>query len=189
VVFDLGRGGDPWARPDAGFGHAACRATETLGAGATTPVPEGRVGAGTGCRVAAGTAPGGLGVQGGSVPGTTHHVGALVVANAAGTPEGLAPVVPGVDVEPAGPGLLNTTLAVVVTDAVLDVAAAHRLAHAAHAGLARAVDPSHTLVDGDVVFALATGAGTAPVDVRARVALETAAAAALRQAFARAVAG
>jgi L-aminopeptidase/D-esterase-like protein len=212
VVFDLGRGGDHRARPDAAFGRAACEATEDLvaedlatedlelGAGSgpgaaadaaarPVPVPEGRVGAGTGCRVAAGTAPGGVGVHGGGVPGTTHQVAALVVANAAGTPAGFAPVIAGTTVEPAGPSLLNTTLAVVVTDAVLDVAEATRLAHAAQAGLARAVDPSHTLVDGDVVLALATRTGTAPVDVRERVALETAAAAALTQAFARAVAG
>lgn len=192
VVFDLGRGGDHRARPDAAFGRAACEATEDLPDGAgeeAWPVPEGRVGAGTGCRVAAGTAPGGVGVHGGPVAGTTHRVAAVVVANAAGTPAGLAPVVAGTTVEPAGPSLLNTTLAVVVTDAVLDVAEATRLAHAAQAGLARAVDPSHTLVDGDVVFALATRTGTAPVDVRERVALETAAAAALTQAFARAVAG
>lgn len=195
VVFDLGRGGDARARPDAAFGLAACEATEDLSrrpdaaTAGTWPVPEGRVGAGTGCRVAAGTAPGGVGVHGGPVPGTPHQVAALVVANAAGTPAGLTPVVAGTTVEPAGPSLLNTTLAVVVTDAVLDVAEATRLAHAAHAGLARAVDPSHTLVDGDVVFALATRTGAVPVDVRERVALEAAAAAALTRAFARAVAG
>lgn len=52
----------------------------------------------------------------------------------------------------------NTTIAVVATDAVLTPAAAKRLAIAAHDGLARAVWPTHTPVDGDLVFALATGA-------------------------------
>jgi L-aminopeptidase/D-esterase-like protein len=47
-------------------------------------------------------------------------------------------------------------LCVVATNAVLDPAEAKRTASAAHAGLARALDPSHTLVDGDVVFCLAT---------------------------------
>ena len=196
VVFDLGRGGDPRARPDARFGEAACQATAGLppaGADGGPPAPEGRVGAGTGARVAAGGAPGGTGTSGGPVAGTAHAVGALVVANAAGTP--VAPGAP-----PTGPqdpstapaptaGLLNTTLVVVVTDAVLDVATARRLAQAAHAGLARAVDPSHTLVDGDVVFALATGTGSAVVDARDQVVLETAAAHAVTAAFARAVAG
>jgi L-aminopeptidase/D-esterase-like protein len=53
---------------------------------------------------------------------------------------------------------LNTTLVVVATNAVLDVAECKRTASAAHAGIARALNPSHTLADGDTVFALATGA-------------------------------
>ena len=52
---------------------------------------------------------------------------------------------------------LNTTLVVVATNAVLDVAECKRTASAAHAGLARALNPSHTLADGDTVFCLATG--------------------------------
>lgn len=58
---------------------------------------------------------------------------------------------------PARPGLA-TTLAIVATDAALDQAQATRLAIAAHDGFARALVPSHTLLDGDVVFAAATGA-------------------------------
>ncbi|WP_340289010.1 P1 family peptidase, partial [Aquipuribacter hungaricus] len=189
-------------------------------------------GAGTGARVAGGTAPGGVGVAGrtvvpvaggatGSATGTgttvpgpggtvagspapAHEgwsVAVLVVANAAGTPVGArtttggtttADETDGTDETTAAqalPGLLNTTLAVVVTDAALDPAAATRLAAAAHAGLARAVDPSHTLVDGDVVLALATGRVAAPTDVRDRVGLEAAAASLVTEAFARAVAG
>ncbi|WP_329182163.1 P1 family peptidase [Streptomyces sp. NBC_01477] len=52
---------------------------------------------------------------------------------------------------------LNTTLAVVATDAVLTRAQAHKLAGTAHDGLARAVRPVHLLSDGDTVFAMATG--------------------------------
>jgi L-aminopeptidase/D-esterase-like protein len=59
---------------------------------------------------------------------------------------------------PAGAPPLNTTLVVVATNAVLDKADCKRTASAAHAGLARALNPSHTLADGDTVFALATGA-------------------------------
>ena len=86
-------------------------------------------------------------------------VGALAVVNALGKP-----VSPGDSAEvlppdlPAGPTALNTTLAVVATNAVLDPAECKRTASAAHAGLARALSPSHTLADGDTVFALATGA-------------------------------
>jgi D-aminopeptidase len=52
----------------------------------------------------------------------------------------------------------NTTIAIVATDAALDKAALHRMAQAAHAGLARALVPSHTPMDGDLVFAVSTGA-------------------------------
>lgn len=53
---------------------------------------------------------------------------------------------------------LNTTLAVVATDAELGRAQAQKLAGTAHDGLARAVRPVHLMSDGDTVFALATGA-------------------------------
>ncbi|MEV2248295.1 P1 family peptidase, partial [Streptomyces sp. NPDC049970] len=53
---------------------------------------------------------------------------------------------------------LNTTLAVVATDAALSKAQAQKLAGTAHDGIARAVRPVHLLNDGDTVFALATGA-------------------------------
>ncbi|MEX0955830.1 MAG: P1 family peptidase [Rhizobiaceae bacterium] len=51
----------------------------------------------------------------------------------------------------------NTTLGVIATDAALSKADAKRLAMAAHDGFARAIWPSHTPADGDLVFALATG--------------------------------
>jgi len=56
----------------------------------------------------------------------------------------------------------NTTLAVVVTDAVLTKPQAKRLAMMAQTGFARAIYPVHAPLDGDVVFAAATGAK--PVD-------------------------
>ncbi len=52
----------------------------------------------------------------------------------------------------------NTTIAIVATDADLTQAEARRMAIAAHDGMARALVPSHTLMDGDLVFAAATGA-------------------------------
>ena len=51
----------------------------------------------------------------------------------------------------------NTTLAVVATDAKLTKAQCNRLAVMAQDGLARAIYPVHTPLDGDVVFAAATG--------------------------------
>ena len=50
-----------------------------------------------------------------------------------------------------------TTIAIVATDAALDPAQAQRMAVAAHDGMARALVPSHTPFDGDLVFAAATG--------------------------------
>ena len=51
----------------------------------------------------------------------------------------------------------STTIAVVVTDAVLTKAQAKRLAMIAQTGFARAIYPVHAPLDGDVVFAAATG--------------------------------
>ncbi|EUA50010.1 peptidase S58 family protein [Mycobacterium xenopi 3993] len=53
---------------------------------------------------------------------------------------------------------LNTAVAVIATDAALSPAACRQVASAAHDGLARSIRPAHTPVDGDMVFALATGA-------------------------------
>jgi len=53
-------------------------------------------------------------------------------------------------------------IAVLATDVPLDKAAAQRMAMIAHDGLARAIDPIHTLVDGDSIFALSTGAAGEP---------------------------
>ncbi|WP_394431639.1 P1 family peptidase [Streptomyces sp. SGAir0957] len=178
-VFDLGRGGDWRARPDAATGRAAVEA-----AAATeprSPVPEGNVGAGTGALV--GRLRGGIGTAS-AVLGSGITVSALVVANAAGSAfdpatgalygeffAGQGPVTyPSPEVhaaathrlsaaaakDPAPP--LNTTLAVVATDAELSRAQAQKMAGTAHDGIARAVRPVHLLNDGDTVFAVATGA-------------------------------
>jgi L-aminopeptidase/D-esterase-like protein len=73
---------------------------------------------------------------------------------------------------------------VVATNARLPREQAYRLAVMAHDGLARAVRPAHTPVDGDVLFALATGAQEAAVDV---IALGALAARAVERAIVRAV--
>ncbi|MGV9392630.1 P1 family peptidase [Streptomyces olivaceus] len=176
-VFDLGRGGDFRARPDAATGHAATEAAHASPPGER--VAEGCVGAGTGAVV--GTLKGGVGTAS-TVLDSGITVAALVVANAAGSvtdPEtgvlygelfrGGRVEYPAPDVHAAAerrlaavaarnaPPPLNTTLAVVATDADLSKAQAQKLAGTAHDGIARAVRPVHLLSDGDTVFALATG--------------------------------
>ena len=155
AIFDLGRGGDVKARPDAGMGYQAAAAAFSSGDHAV--VERGNVGAGTGALIARGQYKGGIGTSSITLDGGVV-VGAIAVVNALGSPvfgpAGLKP-----DVDPAvSPQGLNTTLVVIATNAVLDVAECKRTASAGHAGLARALDPSHTLADGDTVFALATGA-------------------------------
>jgi L-aminopeptidase/D-esterase-like protein len=181
-VFDLGRGGDFRARPDAAMGRAAVEAAAGSSAGAA--VAQGCVGAGTGAVV--GALKGGVGTAS-TVLGSGITVGALVVANAAGSamdPEtgvlygefwqGRRVGYPAAGVHEAArrrlaqaaarhtPPPLNTTLAVVATDAVLSKAQAQKVAGTAHDGIARAVRPVHLLNDGDTVFALATGARPLP---------------------------
>jgi L-aminopeptidase/D-esterase-like protein len=176
-VFDLGRGGDFRARPDAATGREAVTAAAASELGA--PVQEGCVGAGTGAAV--GSMKGGIG-SASAVLDSGVTVAALVVANAAGS--AVDPLTgalygellqgrmtyPAEEVHEAararlaetatknGAPPLNTTLAVVATDAELSKAQAQKLAGTAHDGIARAVRPVHLLNDGDTVFALATGA-------------------------------
>ena len=59
----------------------------------------------------------------------------------------------------------NTTIGVVATNARLDKAQARRVALMAHDGFARAIDPIHTMQDGDTIFCIATGAVDANLTV------------------------
>lgn len=173
VLFDLSIG-DPTARPDAEAGYRACQSA-TDG-----PVTEGSVGAGTGATVGKLLGPrfatkGGLGTASVKI-GKGIVVGAIVVVNAfgdvvdpdtgmilAGTRK---PVVGGFadtmkrmqsNLGQTILGFANTTLVVVATDAYLTKEAANKVAQMAHDGLARSIRPVHTMLDGDTVFALATG--------------------------------
>ena len=167
AIFDLGRGGDFSARPDAEMGYAAAAAAGSEEEG--HDVERGNVGAGTGAVVGRGKYKGGVGTASVTLDSGVV-VGALAVVNAlglpvaepvvsVGEPEGLlaGPADTGPDSRLVVPPALNTTLVVVATNAALDVAECKRTASAAHAGLARALNPSHTLADGDTVFCLATG--------------------------------
>jgi L-aminopeptidase/D-esterase-like protein len=176
-LFDLAVG-DASVRPDAGSGRAACDAApqELLGA----------VGAGTGCTIGNWRGPevtldGGL--VGAVQRRDDLVVAALVAVNPWGDvvgtgshhlphPELPHPEVPlvgdgagagGTDVGTSGAGSdvhdpagTNTTIGVVVTNAVLDKVGCHHVARAAHDGLARAITPPHSSVDGDAFVAAAT---------------------------------
>ncbi len=186
VLYDLAEGrADVW--PDAAAGYRACQAATA------EPVAEGRVGAGAGATVAKlggpGTAqPGGLGSYALPLP-AGGWVAALVAVNALGEivdPSDGRIVVGAPSV--SAPGAMpfagrNTTIGIVATDQVLNKAQCLRVAQMAHDGLARAIRPSHTLYDGDTLFAVSTGRG-APGDAQMIGAL---AAEAVSQAVLRAV--
>ncbi len=170
VIFDLSVG-DAKVRPDRQMGYQAClNATNE-------PVAMGNVGAGTGATV--GKAPGVTPSLGGVGSACKHLdtgliVSALIVVNALGnvvnptTGEIIAGGKENGDFVDITERLLdanivpgtNTTIGVVATNATLSGAEATRVAEMAHDGLARAVRPSHTMFDGDVLFTLATGAHT-----------------------------
>ncbi|MFJ6025917.1 P1 family peptidase [Pseudarthrobacter sp. NPDC092424] len=150
AIFDLGRGGDFSARPTPEMGYAAIVAAAAQEEG--REVARGNVGAGTGALIGRGKFKGGLGMASATLEDGII-VGALAVVNALGLPFRTTTLQP----DPGHGAPLNTTLVVVATNAVLDVAECKRTASASHAGLARALNPSHTLADGDTVFCLATG--------------------------------
>lgn len=200
VLFDLYLG-DPAIRPDAQAGYAAC---ET--ASRQKPA-EGNVGAGAGALVgkifgAERAMKGGIGSASVTVDGVT--VGALVACNAMGDvldPQ-TAQIIAGAR-SPDGRALLDTraallrgeppmrlaagsstTIGVIATDAVLAKSQANRLATVGHDGYARTINPAHTMLDGDALFALATGAAGKTLDM---MVLATMAAEAVAQAVVRGV--
>ena len=81
----------------------------------------------------------------------------------------------------------NTTIALVATDAALTKPQAKRLAVMAHDGLARAIYPAHTPLDGDIVFAASTGKRPLANPMHGLAELGTIAANVLARAVARAV--
>jgi D-aminopeptidase len=208
IVFDLINGGDKsWVHnPYADLGRAALAVAEA-------DFALGSVGGGTGAMAA--RQKGGLGSASVVLPdGTT--VGALVVANPLGSvttpgdrhfwaaPFEMGDEFGGLGPDPAGgysapdPSLkekamglhaaqgANTTIAIVATDAPLSKTQCHRLAVNSHDGMARAIVPSHTPLDGDLVFGVSTS-NAAPVDHATYAPIGAAAATCLSRAIARAV--
>jgi len=170
ILFDLANGGKKnWGEnPYKSLGREALStASEAFELGTT--------GAGSGATLA--DLKGGLG-SASLVLENGLSVGALVAVNAVGgvtTNDGHFWAAPwefngefggmgvGTDFDPGQPPRTKvnpgaaTTIAIIATDAVLDQAQATRLAVAAHDGMARAIHPSHTPFDGDLVFVAATG--------------------------------
>ena len=197
IIFDLAGGGtSEWdENPYPALGRAAYAARGS-------DMELGSVGAGTGATTAG--LKGGLGSASAVLPsGAT--VGALVAVNAVGQATvgegphfwaapfeqdnefgGLGPA-PGPAPSPRTKleSPANTTIAVVATDLALAKADAQRMATAAHDGIARAVVPAHSPLDGDLVFGTATGLREA--DEQDRLHLGHAAATCLARAIARAV--
>lgn len=176
ILFDLLNGGDKdWAEnPYPALGRAALRAageaftlgTAGAGTGATTAMLKGGLGSASqvlegGVTVGALVAVNALGAV--TTPGDRHFWAAPFEAGDEFGGLGPDPAPGRLDLrqsrkltEMAAQG--NTTIAVVATDAALTKAQAKRMATAAHDGMARAIVPSHTPMDGDLIFAAATGA-------------------------------
>jgi D-aminopeptidase len=201
IIFDLLNGGDKdWSgSPYPALGRAAlanCAPQFELGT------------AGAGYGATTGRLKGGLG-SASAVLQNGITLGALVVVNALGSATvgegphfwaapweldnefgglGLPGAFPGA-IEPAPSKRLGeaTTIAIIATDARLTQAQAQRLAVAAHDGMARALVPSHTPFDGDLVFAVSTGAREMPDPVADPFVLGHAAASVLARAIARGV--
>jgi D-aminopeptidase len=203
VLFDLRNGGDKnWGRfpPYRDLGYAAAAAagerfalgTAGAGFGATTFDLKGGLGS-----AFARTRDG-------------HGVGALVATNACGRATvgdgphfwaaafevdrefgglGLPATVPPAALVPVAKGRPgeNTTIALVATDAALTKAQTKQLAVMAQDGLARGIYPAHTTLDGDTVFAAATGRRTLSDPVNELTELGSVAANVLARAVARGV--
>ena len=172
ILFDLLSGGDKdWGRypPYRELGYAAAKS-----AGADFAL--GSVGAGVGAHTV--NLKGGMGSASAVVEGIT--IGVLAAVNAAGSVTigdsqyfwaapfeqnrefggmGLPAAIPdeALQARVKGSAGANTTLVVVATDAILSKAQAKRVAVMAQTGLARAIYPVHTPLDGDVLFVAATG--------------------------------
>ncbi|WP_299852472.1 P1 family peptidase [uncultured Roseovarius sp.] len=201
ILFDLLNGGDKtWdENPYKQLGQQALAAADTR-------FDLGTSGAGTGATTA--TLKGGLGSASLVLP-SGHMIGALVAVNALGSATvgdgphfwaapfeigtefgGLGPAhhFPGILVPPTKLAQhANTTIGIVATDATLTQAQCTRLATAAHDGFARALLPSHTPMDGDLIFAAATGAKPLTDPLSDTLMLGHAAATCMARAIARAI--
>ncbi len=206
ILFDLLNGGDkPWARTGGPSPYRELGAAAIANAGLDFAL--GSHGAGYGATTC--NLKGGIG-SASARAATGQMLGALVAVNAVGSatigdgphfwaapyeqqgefggrgwPQHIGPDDLAIRFK-GGPGQ-NTTIALIATDAVLTKAQCKRLALAAHDGLARSLRPAHAPLDGDIVFAAATGHAGAPSDAMALAELCATAADVLARAVARGV--
>lgn len=201
ILYDLDIG-DSKIRPNAEAGYKACADAKP------GPVEEGSIGAGAGATV--GKIGGGRRMKGGI--GTSSIklpnglvVGAIVAVNCVGdvidpktgkivagarTADGksflniMETYRSGRGSAPNTPPGQNTTIGIVATNARFDKTQMTKIAEMAHDGMARAINPTHTLSDGDTLFAMSTGASTTAANLTAIGAL---AAEAVSEAILRAV--
>ena len=183
VLYDLQVGNDSSIFPDANLGYSACISANN------SNTLEGNVGAGTGASIGklfgiqramkAGLGSTSLTVYN-ALLNTTVTVGAIVAVNAVGDVYKNGRLLAGARTAD-GTQLINTvemligngqnsfndlfpisstTLACVVTDAKLTKVQAKKVSQMAHDGFARAINPIHTMADGDIIFTLATGASS-----------------------------
>ncbi|MDH7799817.1 MULTISPECIES: P1 family peptidase [unclassified Beijerinckia] len=206
ILFDLLNGGDKnWPRmpPYWELGHAAAQAAARdfaigsagAGFGATTANLRGGLGSAS-CRTAGGFTVGALvaaNAIGSATIGSGPHFWAAPYEQneefgGLGLPQRIEPadldlVIKGA----AAPAPENTTIAIVATDALLTKGSARRLAVMAHDGMGRALRPSHAAMDGDLIFAAATGRAPKVPDARDHIEIGQAAADCLARAIARAI--
>ncbi len=184
VLFDLELG-DPKVYPNAESGYIACQAASA------SAVAEGNVGAGAGATVGKlfgmqSAMKSGIGAASVSIGNTGIVVGAIVAVNAVGDviDPARGKIIAGALAPdratflnsmsqilngrvPLASDSANTTLGVVATNAPLDKAQATKIAQMAHDGLARTINPVHTMLDGDTIFAVSTGTGHSHANVTA----------------------
>lgn len=175
ILFDLMIGSSD-VRPGPAMGYAACESASDA------PVAQGNVGAGTGamCGAMLGkdfATKGGLGSASMALGGGLM-VAALVAVNAVGDVlDESGQILAGVRQPPTGDHFIgtlnvmrdragqspiandreNTVIGVIATNAALNKTQAYKVAQMAHDGIARAINPAHTMHDGDTIYALATG--------------------------------
>ena len=174
ILFDL-TVGNPAVHPGASAGYQACAAATS------DPTPMGSVGAGTGARIAAimgneRASKGGIGSAAIELPNNLVVAALMAVnavgnvinedgqviaglrsADAAGFESVLDAMTAMMHEQPVAAAGENTVIGVVATNGRLSKAQTTKVAQMAHDGLARAVNPAHTMFDGDTIFALATG--------------------------------
>lgn len=176
ILFDLPFDGKPKIRPTADCGYKAAAAATT------DPVKMGTVGAGAGATVGKAGGPGRRSMKGGLGSASIKMpnglvVGAIVAVNSVGdiidpyTGKVVAGAInaddtfadvrqlirSGASMQPRPRAGENTTIGLVATNAKMTKAQVTKMAQMGDDGFARAINPSHTMGDGDTVFALATG--------------------------------